>query len=294
MGQDNPLNHEFTDANEGLPMSTETARWKVAPLFGTPCKKGPHHAAAVLSGSGRRSSNHLFARFDFAQALDPHGFAHSTKRHMSIPHGLEESPFALDNKPKGGEAIQALPHEDARTHARPVVVFKKQKQVVPEIQKSFFGALMLQGSAPQMVDMAPTCRSHCEAPVFQPPAQVNLFHVGEKVFIQPLNLKPRLCPDQKRSPRCPKHGLVFVVLTQVQLVLIEHPACAEHKAVAVHVSTRRTCVFEFSPVLHSSNFRLSGRPSMLFTGRAQPVNPSCRDFHIAVQQQETNRQTMSR
>src|SRR5258705_137772 len=61
----------------------------------------------------------------------------------------------------------------------------------------------------------------------QPPAQVNLFHVSKKVFIQSTHFLISISPDKQTSARGPEYGYRIIVLPMIFFKRIKHSAAAK-------------------------------------------------------------------
>ena len=81
--------------------------------------------------------------------------------------------------------------------------------------------------------------------VFQPPAQINFFHVSKKVGIKTSGFSENTSPDEQTGPRSPKNIRLLLVLPVVLFNHIHYPATAEWVAILIDVSARCTGMFKF-------------------------------------------------
>ena len=111
-------------------------------------------------------------------------------------YSKELFPVPTEKHPKGRHAIQRHPakHESG---PKAIPILQRDDKVVSEIQVRLERARALQGSASQMTN------GHCaHAPnavplVFEPPAQIDFFHVGKQGAIETTRFAPSRFSDEK-------------------------------------------------------------------------------------------------
>ena len=190
---------------------------------------------------------------------------------MGADHRLEKGRLALHEEPKARQSIEKLAKQNPAPNPWALVILEQEVEVVSEIEEGLVGALLLQGASTEMVNVGFRSDPHHQSPVLQAPAQVDFLHVGEEVLVKTAHSPPRFRPDQQAGPGSPEHCAGRVVLTVVDFLLIKQPSGTKHEAMAVHVATSRTGIFEFRPPFHRTNLGLCRRPSFGFRCSHQAI-----------------------
>ena len=80
--------------------------------------------------------------------------------------------------------------------------------------------------------------------IFQSPAQINFFHVSEKVVVQSINGLKRFCANEKRSSRRPEDFPIRGILSTVRLEDFKDSTGTKGESVPVNVSASSSSVLQ--------------------------------------------------
>src|SRR5690606_6052038 len=117
--------------------------------------------------------------------------------------------------------------------------------VVPEIEKRLAWARVSQCARAEVIHYARAGVENFPTRPLNLPAQVDLFHVCEEVFIQAPVLPVCLSTDSHACAGRPKDFALVVVLTMIVLYPIKDASTAERISEPINVSTSCSGVFKF-------------------------------------------------
>ena len=129
------------------------------------------------------------------------------------------------------------------------------------------------------------CRNHRNFPAVElhAPAQVYLFHVGEKTLVQAPQSLPHGRTHHQAGTAYPKDMGRGVVLAMVFFHLLENATPAEWVAVAVYQAARRAGVFKTVPFLVGDEFGSAGAAiGMAFHPIHQRLQPAFGYFYVGI------------
>ena len=103
-------------------------------------------------------------------------------------------------------------------------------------------------------------RNDSHLPSFQlhSPAEVYLFHMGEKSFVESSQGVINAASYHQASSCGPQYVGRGVVLSVILFQTFHHASAAEWKAELVNVSSGCTCIFKFLPFLPAVQLRRAG------------------------------------
>lgn len=138
-------------------------------------------------------------------------------------------------------------------------VLIEQEKVVAVVQKQLFGVVVGQGAAAHVIDNRLRDNGNAVTHVFQPPADVNLLHMGEEIVVEASRFGVEFAADEKARARGPENIAYVVVLAVVSLNGAENAAAAERIAVFVDESARCSGILKISPLVVGEKFGGAGR-----------------------------------
>ena len=190
---------------------------------------------------------------------------------MGLDHGLVGVPFPGDEIAYGGSTVQQHPREDAppgfaqgtfyAVSLRPEglgEVVLQQQEVVPVIETELDGGLVRKRTAADVIDGGFGDDGDPVPGELEPPAQVDLLHVGEEPVVQAAELFPEPAPDHQAGARHPEDIGRSVILAFVLLHLLHDTAPAERVAVAVQQAARRAGILKPGAVVPGQQLWAAG------------------------------------
>ena len=103
---------------------------------------------------------------------------------MSFNHALEITEFALKYVADSRESVDAFAEENLGVSVLFGKVFPKHQKIVAVVEVKFPRRIVWQGTASHMINLALRQAPDLISGIGRPPAEVNLFHVGEELFFQ--------------------------------------------------------------------------------------------------------------
>ena len=135
-------------------------------------------------------------------------------------------------------------------------IFVQHQQVVAEIQKCFARTLVGEGGTANVKNAGGGAGPNAVAHELESPAQINLFHVGEKGEIQAGGSFPCFALDEYGRAGSPKNGHRVVVLALVGFNVAKNPTPTKRIPVFVDESAGCAGVFEFVALIIVDEVRL--------------------------------------
>jgi hypothetical protein len=118
---------------------------------------------------------------------------------MGTAHSKKLFPVPTEKHPEGRHAIQGHPakHE---SWPKAIPILQHDDEVVSEIQIRLERARGLQGSSSQVTNRHCAHAPNTAALIFEPPAQIDFFHVGKQGAVETTRFAPSRFSDEKARP----------------------------------------------------------------------------------------------
>lgn len=125
-------------------------------------------------------------------SLSHHFKEKGIKTNMRTYNSKKMSRLSGKQELNAGNSIQHSTRKQLQVQVPRSMVLEKQKEIVPEIVVGLLRVHFSQGTRAHMIHGRIFAIHHLIAKVSQPPAKINFFHMGEKIFIKPANFKKDL------------------------------------------------------------------------------------------------------
>ena len=205
-------------------------------------------------------------------------------------HGTQVGHIGFQQKLQGGKVVQPAAGAHHGTQFVGRQVFVEHEQVVAEVEVRFTRVAGVECAAPHVVGAALWHAHEFSAPHAQPPAQVNLLHVGKEGRVEAARGLPVGLPHHEGRARGPQHGAHFVILPLVALDRAKHAAAAKGVAIAVKVAARAAGILKHLRLALAEQFGLAGcHLGVRLHVVHKRTQPTVFHSHIAVEQQVVGR-----
>src|SRR5436190_22016758 len=163
-------------------------------------------------------------------------------------------PMSFEQELPAGETIQDQTTQQPPPRPAIVKVLGEHDEAVAEVEVGLARTAIAQRPATDVVDHGATGVADVPAHAPQTPAQVDVLHVREQRFVEPLRLVEGFGPHEEAGARGPENLPLIIVLPMVLLGDLEDATPAEGIAVPIDEAARRARMFETPTVALAEHF----------------------------------------
>ncbi len=166
-------------------------------------------------------------------------------------------------------------------------ILVEQQQIIAEVVVCLAIITLRKRGATDVEDLARRLRPDAPAVRLHAPAQIDLFHVHDKVLIEQPDLIQSLLPNRHRRTACPEYVSSVIVLMIVSFHLEKDAPACEGISKPVDETSGRTCILESVAVRILEQFRLNNADILLLVEHVYDrVQPLGRNLHVIVEEDD--------